>query len=81
VNGSKWLTAAQWGLVHNEIMNQCDALDGVVDGIIGDPRRCSFNPETLACTGASTQNCLTDAQVGAVKGVYTPWKLDNGTGE
>jgi len=30
----------------------CDRIDGIVDGIIGDPQRCTFDPGTLACNGA-----------------------------
>ena len=27
----------------------CDALDGVEDGVIDDPRNCAFDPKTLTC--------------------------------
>jgi feruloyl esterase len=48
----------------------CDALDGVVDGLIRDPRDCKFDPATLQCSGADAPTCLTAAQVQAVKDVY-----------
>ncbi|KIN02684.1 hypothetical protein OIDMADRAFT_40566 [Oidiodendron maius Zn] len=64
---------ALWALIHQEILNQCDAIDGVVDGIVEDPMLCHFRPEALLCppgiSGSST--CLTSAQVGAVRRAFT----------
>jgi feruloyl esterase len=48
----------------------CDALDGVPDGLISDPRRCHFNPSALLCTAADGPNCLTAPQVEAVQKIY-----------
>jgi feruloyl esterase len=48
------------------------------DGLIGDPRRCTFKPETLKCQGPDGPNCLTAAQIEAVNRVYSPVKLPNG---
>jgi feruloyl esterase len=49
----------------------CDAQDGVADGIIDDPRNCRFRPETLLCTGAETDDCLTAAQVDSLRAIYS----------
>jgi hypothetical protein len=48
----------------------CDKIDGAADGLIGDPRKCSFDPAVLTCTGAETDACLTKPQVEAVKKLY-----------
>jgi feruloyl esterase len=48
----------------------CDANDGLEDGLIDDPRQCSFDPSTLVCKGSSTTSCLTREQADAVKKVY-----------
>ncbi|KAJ7643189.1 Tannase/feruloyl esterase [Mycena rosella] len=50
----------------------CDALDGLVDGIISEPDDCDFRPEILACTGTSTAGCLTPPQLDAVRNIYSP---------
>ena len=39
-------------LLHEAALDACDALDGVKDGVIGDPARCRFDPAALQCTGA-----------------------------
>lgn len=49
----------------------CDEKDGVRDGILNDPRRCHFDPTTLACkTGEDSDKCLTPAQVTTLKTLY-----------
>ncbi len=49
----------------------CDALDGVKDGVINDPRQCTFDVATLACKAGDGPDCLTPPQVEAVKAMYT----------
>jgi feruloyl esterase len=48
----------------------CDARDGLVDGLIDDPRRCAFDPALLLCPGGDAPDCLTAAQVDTVRKVY-----------
>jgi len=54
----------------NAVFAACDALDGIKDGILNDPRQCHFNPETLLCAGADSSDCLTAPQVAAAKKIY-----------
>jgi feruloyl esterase len=50
-----------------------DALDGVKDGILQDPRRCDFDPRKLECkNGDDEAHCLTPAQVRTVQAFYAP---------
>ena len=45
--------------------------DGVVDGVLDDPRQCTFDPGTLTCpAGQASATCLTPAQVAAARRVY-----------
>ena len=48
----------------------CDRIDGLADGLIEDPRKCSFDPSVLLCTTGDNNTCLTQAQVDAVKKLY-----------
>ena len=48
----------------------CDALDGVKDGIVGDPSKCRFDPSVLLCKGEESPDCLTQPQIGALKSLY-----------
>src|ERR1043165_5617866 len=38
------ITLDKLKLVAERAMAKCDALDGLVDGLIDDPRRCDFDP-------------------------------------
>ena len=58
-------------LVHNAVLEACDAGDGVTDGVVGDPERCDFDPGTLACQGSDSAGCLTQPQLNAVRMIYS----------
>lgn len=67
------LTTAKAQLLTSSAIAACDALDGVTDGVIDDPRACTsavFNIDALQCTGADAPNCLTAPQVAAAKKIY-----------
>jgi len=69
-----------WSLIHQEILNQCDGIDGIVDGIIEDPELCRFRPEALQCSPGITNSttCLTSPQVGAVRAAFTDYYGEDG---
>lgn len=66
------LPPAKLPAIHKAVLDACDALDGVTDALIADPRRCHFDPSVLLCKGADDNSCLTAAQVKAVKQIYSP---------
>ena len=45
----KFLTDDDRKLFMDALMKQCDAKDGVADGMISDPLGCDFDPAVLAC--------------------------------
>jgi len=60
------------------VLDACDAKDGVTDGVIENPVRCTFDPKAIECKGADSDSCLTPAQVAAARSIYQPL-LDAGT--
>ena len=56
--------------IQRAALAQCDLLDGIADGVLNDPRQCRFDPATIQCRGAETNDCLTGAQVTAVRKIY-----------
>ncbi|MEO8937563.1 MAG: tannase/feruloyl esterase family alpha/beta hydrolase [Burkholderiaceae bacterium] len=73
------IVAPKLTVLNSAIVAACDANDGVTDGVVNDPRTCTFNPAVLQCTGADAANCLTAAQVGAAQQIYGGAKQSNGT--
>ena len=70
-DGTPLLSQAKLGLLTKSVIASCDAIDGLKDGVIDDPRNCSFEPSTLACkAGADDSACLTPPQVAAAKRMY-----------
>jgi feruloyl esterase len=54
-------------LFMDAMMKQCDAIDGLADGMISDPLDCHFDPAVLACKAGQTDSCLAPAKVAAIK--------------
>jgi feruloyl esterase len=69
---------AKLALLNSAVLAACDAKDGVKDGLINDPRACTFDPATLLCHGGESDRCLTQPQVDAVRRVYAPAKTASG---
>jgi feruloyl esterase len=79
-NEASAIPVEKLALIHEAALAACDALDGVEDGLIDDPRKCDFDPSTLLCKGEDAPDCLTAGQVDSVKKVYEGLK-DPTTGE
>ena len=62
----------KYPMIHNAVLNACDAKDGVKDGVIEDPARCSFDFAALACAGDDRADCLTKPQVETAKTMSSP---------
>jgi feruloyl esterase len=87
---SQVLTPADRSTILNGVLAQCDALDGLEDGMIENVAQCDFQPRKLQCTGAGTEGCLSAGKVAALeKGfagpfdkagypIYAPMAFDTG---
>ncbi len=75
------LNAAKQTLLANAVLAQCDALDGVADGIISKPAACNYDATALRCAGGADtgDTCLSDAQIATVQAITTPITTSDGT--
>ena len=78
IDDASLLTPAKYAVLHDAVLAQCDALDGVKDGVLEDPTRCKFDPKVVQCKDADAPNCLTAKQVEAAKKIYTGAKNAKG---
>ncbi|KAK8078223.1 hypothetical protein PG996_004393 [Apiospora saccharicola] len=75
-----FISAHTWQTtIHDEVLKQCDGIDGAMDGIIEDPTLCKFQPETLLCGANKEGDFLTDAQVQTVTKVFSNYLWQNGS--
>ncbi len=61
------------------MIKACDRLDGLEDGIIADPRRCTVDPVEFQCSDTQNTDCLTPVQVAAARHIYAGAKQSDGT--
>ncbi len=67
-----WIPPAKLKVLQDAALAQCDALDGLKDGLITNPELCPFNPVSVQCKGADSADCLTAPQVQAAQKIYGP---------
>jgi feruloyl esterase len=73
-----FIPPAKFLVLHKAVLEQCDARDGVVDGVISEPRRCHFDPAKIECHGDDSPGCLTAAQVKTAQLIYAGAKYNDG---
>src|SRR5437016_3900039 len=69
---SYYIPQSKYGMIHDAVLQACDALDGVKDRVIENPRQCKFDPKVLQCSAGDSASCLTSAQVEAAQNMYKP---------
>ena len=69
-NPANALPQAKLDVLMNALLLACDGNDGIVDGIVEDPRTCNFDPSVTRCAAGDASDCLTDGQLEAVKAIY-----------
>ena len=57
----------------------CDAIDGVKDGVIEDPTRCTFDPKTLIGKPAGTCGAFTEADADVIRKLLEGPRRADGT--
>ena len=84
IGGGGAATAAKEALATRHAVAACDALDGVVDGVLTDPRDCNYSAQAdtsitkASCTAADT-TCLTPTEALAIDDMWKgPVSCSNG---
>ena len=67
---ASYIPREKYSLIHQAVLDACDGLDGVKDGVLEDPMRCRFDPKVLQCSGDDTTACLTAPQIEAARKIY-----------
>ncbi len=72
-----YIPASLLPVIDQAVYDSCDAADGVADGLIQNPARCSFDATSLVCKAGASSNCLSPAQantlnayIGALRDEY-----------
>jgi feruloyl esterase len=66
------ISVAKLKLLADAVYSKCDAVDGLKDGLIDDPRRCAFNPsnDLPRCGAEGGGACFSAAEVAALEKIY-----------
>ncbi|MDE3105736.1 MAG: tannase/feruloyl esterase family alpha/beta hydrolase, partial [Acidobacteriota bacterium] len=87
------LTEDDLKLVVHAVLEKCDALDGLKDGMIFNTAACHFDPSVLTCQEGKADGCLSAAKVKVIaalfsgpkdsqgRALYSSWPFDSGLAE
>jgi len=64
----------KYPIIHEAVLNACDALDGLKDGVIENPPICKFDYAELACKAGEGSHCLSSGQVESARAMTSPLK-------
>jgi len=71
LNSTGFLNSTDYALIGKEVLQQCDELDGVKDGIILNPRICKPDLSNLICAGAKEDGCLIKEQADTMYEIWS----------
>ena len=69
-NGKAVIARDKLPLLTAAVLEQCDALDGVSDGVVADVVNCRPELSALACANAEAHNCFSASELVAVRRLY-----------
>ncbi|WP_116367015.1 tannase/feruloyl esterase family alpha/beta hydrolase [Parahaliea mediterranea] len=76
-DGSAVISQAKVPLLARHVMQRCDALDGVEDGIVARPELCDPAPAALQCqSGEAADDCFSAQEVRAIERLYQGATVD-----
>ena len=90
---SQALTPDDLKILAKGVLDACDGLDWLKDGLINDVRACRFDPKVLACKDGAKTSCLSPAKISTIRAIfsgahdskgrqiYTGWPYDAGVAD
>ncbi|KAH7071868.1 Tannase/feruloyl esterase, partial [Paraphoma chrysanthemicola] len=72
VGAPTFVPVEMWPVIHQDVLAQCDELDGLEDGILEFPHLCEYDPAGLVCREGQNSSCLTPLQADTVRKIYSP---------
>ncbi len=77
--GDGSIAVNQLPFLADAIYKKCDSIDGLVDGLIDDPRTCTFDPaKDLPKCDTASPTCFTAGQMEALKKIYDGVRTSRG---
>jgi feruloyl esterase len=67
---ASYIPPSKYAVLHASVLEACDELDRVKDGVLENPLKCHFDPQKLLCKDADGPSCLTAPQVEAARQIY-----------
>jgi len=64
------IPASKTPAIAREVLAQCDAQDGLADGLVSDPLQCRVDLKKLRCADKESAACLTDPQLTALASIH-----------
>ncbi len=77
-DGAGRIDGAGAEFLRRRVLEQCDGLDGLEDGIVSRPESCDFDFGRLRCPGGvdTGSDCFSNAQVATLEAMHSPTSLD-----
>lgn len=73
---TSFIPVEKWAMIHQTFTQDCDAKDGLQDGLVENPLACQFDPKRLLCKGEDGPSCLTapqlDSLIATTQGLRSP---------
>jgi feruloyl esterase len=77
-NPAMLIPAPKLKMLQAAVIESCDRIDGVKDGVLENPLKCKFDPGKLLCRGDDKPECLTAPQVAIARRISAGAVYSNG---
>lgn len=79
IGADNHIPVEQFSWIGKQVVEQCDEVDGVKDGIVSEPEACKFDFDKIKCPDQNkSPTCLTDQQIETAKKIYSDSYTDTG---